>query len=489
MIRGWWQFGLLAGLIAVSTACSVNPVSGKRDFVMMSEDEEIHLGSESHADIIREYGLYDAPELQAYVQQIGEALAEKSHRGGLAFKFTVLDSTQVNAFALPGGYIYITRGLLAYLNSEAELAAVLGHEIGHVTARHGVRQVSAAKATSLGLSIGSILVPELQNSLVSNLLNTLSTAMIRGYGREHELEADRLGAEYLARSGYSPQAMIKVIGVLKNQELFDKQLAKEEGRKPRAYHGVFASHPENDTRLQRVVEAAEQFKASGANRLVREPFLEKLEGMVFGDSEGEGVRRGSQFFHAGLNTGLDFPNGWSVENGANSVLGMPKDRAAKLVMNMEKIDQRMTPEAFTYAHLKVDTLDNDKEIRGEGLEGYTGVTDIKTALGMRRARIAVIYLGGKAYVFIGYAQRKGEFVNYDADFYRTISSFRTLSKSEQSLARALRLKLHKVTASQDMGELAAVSVIPHHAEEQLRLLNDLYPDGELSAGRTIKVVQ
>lgn len=489
MIRGYWRFAFLAGVLVVVSACSVNPVSGKRDFVMMSEDEEVRLGHESHADILREYGVYDDPELQAYVQEIGEALAKKSHRSHLQFKFTVLDSTQVNAFALPGGYVYITRGLLAYLNSEAELAAVLGHEIGHVTARHGVRQVSATKAANIGMSIGSILVPELQNSLVSNILNTLSTALIRGYGRDHELEADRLGAEYLARSGYSPQAMIEVIGVLKNQELFDKQLAKEEGREPRAYHGVFASHPENDTRLLRVVEAAEQYTSKDASRIERESFLQKLDGLVFGGSEKEGVRRGNRFFHAELKMGVDFPDGWYVENSADSITGLPKDRAAKLVMRMEKANRRMTPETFTYARLGVDTLDDDREFKVEGLEGYTGVTDIKTAMGMRKARIAVIYMDNKAYIFIGYAQQKGEFLNYDADFFRTIKSVRPLSESEKVMAKALRLKLLKVKAKQNMKELAAASVIPHHAEEQLRLLNDLYPSGEPSAGLTIKVVQ
>ncbi len=142
----------------------------------------------------------------------------------------MVDSPDVNAFALPGGYVYITRGLMVYLNSEAELAGVVGHEIGHVTARHGVRQQSMSTAVGLGAILGSMLVPGLDNQAGASLLQTLSSAWVSGYGRDHELEADRLGAEYIAKTGYNPQAMVEVIGVLKNQELFDAELAKKEGR-------------------------------------------------------------------------------------------------------------------------------------------------------------------------------------------------------------------------------------------------------------------
>ena len=177
--------------------------------------------------------------LQSYVNEVGQKLAKNSHRSQLDFHFTVVDSPQVNAFALPGGYVYVTRGILAYLNSEAELAAVLGHEIGHVTARHSVQQYSAATAANVAATIGGmaagIFVPQLGRTTGTRCTKSSRSlpadVLLSGYGRSHELEADRLGAEYLARSGYDPQAMIKVIGVLKNQELFDIEAAKQEGRR------------------------------------------------------------------------------------------------------------------------------------------------------------------------------------------------------------------------------------------------------------------
>src|SRR5688500_13212218 len=254
------------------TGCAVNPVTGKQNFTVMSEADEMRKGQQAAAEIGKAYDVYDdLPALQAYVNEIGQNLAKKSHRPQLDYHFTVVDSPQVNAFALPGGYIYVTRGILAYLNSEAELAAVLAHEIGHVTARHSVRQYSAATAANVAAAVGglaaALFMPQLGGQLaqgIQSLLGITGTALVSGYGRSHELEADRLGAEYLARSGYDPQAMIKVIGVLKNQELFDIEVAGQEGREPRRYHGLFATHPDNDTRLQAVVGEAELYSQPSA---------------------------------------------------------------------------------------------------------------------------------------------------------------------------------------------------------------------------------
>jgi len=191
------------------SSCAVNPVTGKQDLVLLSEKDEIALGRKTHQEVLKQYSVYDNHALQKYVQNVGTKLASKSHRSNLIYRFIVLDSKEVNAFALPGGYIYITRGLMAYLKSEAELAAVLGHEIGHVTARHSVRQYSANQLTNIGLIISSIFIPGM-NQASNQLAQLFGTALLRGYGREHELEADRLGAEYLARTNYNPQAMLDV---------------------------------------------------------------------------------------------------------------------------------------------------------------------------------------------------------------------------------------------------------------------------------------
>ncbi|MGH8245507.1 MAG: M48 family metalloprotease, partial [Gammaproteobacteria bacterium] len=231
---------------ALLSGCATNPVTGGKDFVLMSEKDEIAIGQQVNQQVLQQYAVYDDVELQNYVQYVGAKVAAKSHRPELSYHFTVLDSREVNAFALPGGYIYITRGLMSYLNTEAQLAAVLGHEVGHVTARHAVRQHSASQLTSIGTAIGAAFIPGLGQAGYQ-LAGVLSTALLRGYGREHELEADRLGAEYLARSGYDSGAMLEVVKALKSQELFEFKLAKAEGREPHVYHGLFSTHPDSDT--------------------------------------------------------------------------------------------------------------------------------------------------------------------------------------------------------------------------------------------------
>lgn len=266
--------------LAISTslllsACSTNPVSGKKDFSLISKDQELSMGLQAHQSTLKKTPAYNNPRLQSYVNNIGQQLAQKSHRNNIKYTFTVLDDPSVNAFALPGGYIYITTGLMAYLNSEGELAGVLGHEIGHVTARHGVQQASAGVATSVLIDLIA------KKTGGADIMGQLGSAALSGYGREHELDADRLGAEYLARVGYSPKNMIDVISVLKSQEEYDKAKASQEGRQASAYHGVFSSHPSNDKRLQEVVGAARKIPTAGSRPANRAAYLQQINGLKF----------------------------------------------------------------------------------------------------------------------------------------------------------------------------------------------------------------
>ncbi len=275
-IRGIVATSLIASLITL-TACSTNPVSGKRDFTLINQDQELAIGAEGHKSILKEKKRYNNSQLQAYVNNIGQQLARQSHRSDIRYTFTVLDDPTVNAFALPGGYIYVTTGLMAYLNSEGELAGVLGHEIGHVTAKHGVKQQSAG---AVGAILQSVLADK-AGTTAGQGFGQLGQALLSGYGRDHELQADKLGAEYLARVGYDPENMIEVVRVLKSQEEFDKYQAQKEGRKVQAYHGVFSSHPDNDTRLKEVIRQANQFKTQTIRDAGHDRYLKQIDGLSF----------------------------------------------------------------------------------------------------------------------------------------------------------------------------------------------------------------
>lgn len=472
--------------LAVLAGCAVNPVGGNRELVLMSEDQELAVGRENHAKVLQTYGKYDGPALQRFVQEVGEKLAAQSHRPELYYRFTLLDSADVNAFALPGGYIYITRGMLAYLNSEAELAAVLGHEIGHVTARHGVRQQTASTLAGLGVTLGQILVPELRGQAAQQLTNVLGTAVLSGYGRDHELQADGLAAEYLAQSGYDPRAILEVLGLLKNQSALDQQLAKEEGREPRAYHGLFATHPDNDTRLQEIIGKV-QFLAPDNKAAQRDDsFLHKLDGLVYGDSPAQGIRRNNHFYHEAMGIALSFPEGWLLKNEPERVLAAAPGGHAYAELRTEDLNKKMAPRDFLQRRLGGRDLTMGEEISPDGLPGYTALTRVNTAKGVRPARVAVIYKDTSAYLIIGVVL-DGATDRIDDDLRDTINSFHRLKSEEKNLARPLRL--HLAPTAGNFAQLAKESSLPHHAEATLRLLNHYYPDGEAETGALIKVVK
>jgi len=484
------RYLLPALCLLLLAGCATNPVSGDADFVLLSEGQEMEIGRKEHASILKRYGRYGDAELQAYVKEVGQRLAARSHRSHLEYSFTLLDSADVNAFALPGGYIYITRGLLAYLNTEAELAAVLGHELGHVTARHSVRQYSAAMAADLGYTLGSLFVPELRQRAAQDLFNVIGSALLSGYGREHELEADRLGAEYLARTGYDPKAMIGVIRVLKNQEQFEIQLAREEGREPRVYHGLFATHPDNDTRLQEVVGAAERLAGATVTRDdSREPFVRRLAGLPFGPGVREGVVRENRFYHAALDFTITLPAGWRVDNQPDRLLAIAPEQRAGLVLTVAQVEGSPTAASFLRSHFNVDRLQEERRLTARGFDGYTGTAILRTDLGARNSRVAAFLRGGQALVVAGITEAESGLERFDAPFLQALESVRTLDAAERALAEPLRLDLRRVGSRTTFTELAEPSPLPHHAEEQLRLLNDYYPEGEPLPGSLLKIVR
>ena len=468
------------GLVALA-GCATNPVTGGRNFVLLSEDQEIDLGRANDPKIRAQFGVYDDPKLQAYVQQVGERLAAQSHRAGLVYRFTVLDTPDVNAFALPGGYIYITRGILAYLNSEAELAAVLGHEIGHVTARHSVRQYSAATAANIAAAV------LIQNRVGQDLFGVLGNAFLSGYGREHELESDRLGAEYLARTGYDPQAMIGVIEVLKNQEEFDQERAKAEGREPRKYHGVFATHPSADKRLQEVVAEAQQHKSTTSPRSGRDEYLTHIDGLVYGDSAKHGVRHGSNFYHRDMNFALTFPKGWRLENSPQAVTAHSPNRDALVQLRAEDLNKRVSPAEYVKTRLKIELKDAGP-VSGTDASSYTGIARMKTPFGTQDTRVAVLYQDNRAFVLLGAAKADG-LAKYDPEFLATARSLHALKPDEKRLAEGLRLRTVKAGAGDTFAKLATRSPLSAYAESTLRLINDKYPAGEPTPGQKIKTIQ
>lgn len=278
--------------LALVAACATNPVTGEREFTLMSESQEIGIGRDSYSQIQVGMGFYDDPVLQAYVSGIGLEMARRSERPDLPWTFTVLDETAVNAFAVPGGFIYLTRGILAFLGDEAELAGVLGHEIGHVTARHSAQQYTQQIAGTVGLLAGAIFAPQAAPALFELGGAGLQLLSLR-YGRDDELQADDLGARYAAANNWDPagvQGMLSTLG----------RIDEARGDTERVPNWL-STHPDPLSRVSEVAPLVQQLRADRLNFITdEEEFLSYIDGMVYGDNPDEGITRGSRFLHKPL---------------------------------------------------------------------------------------------------------------------------------------------------------------------------------------------
>ena len=292
---------------------------------MLSEAEEAEIGRQADADVRREMGVYDDPELQRYVNDIGQAMAAKSHRPNLPWSFTIVDSQAINAFALPGGYIYITRGILPYLDDESELAGVLGHEIAHVTARHAAQAYTRQAQADIGLTVLSIFVPSTQPFTELGAAG-LGVLFMRN-GREAEIEADRLGVEYASNAGWDPDGVPR----------FLTTLSRVSSLSERGVPNWLSTHPDPGQRVERAQPVVATFMSPTAETRNREQFLERLDGLVYGDNPKDGIVRGNVFVHPLLRLGVTFPEGWELVNTAEAV--MAREPGTEHFMVLQTVEQ------------------------------------------------------------------------------------------------------------------------------------------------------
>jgi predicted Zn-dependent protease len=481
---------LLLPAAAGLASCASNPVTGTPDLVFQSEAGEIKKSKEVHPMLLQQFGgVYDDAQVQAYVNEVGQRAAKVSQRPDLQYTFTVLDSEEINAFTTGGGYVYITRGIMNYLNNEAELEAVLGHEIGHVCARHPVRQQSKSALAGIGAAAVGIFTGSAD---LAGLANYAGAALVSGYGRDQELEADRLGAEYLVKTGYSPGHMVDVVRLLKNQELIEIQRAREEKRKPRVYHGVFASHPDNDLRLHEVVATADKVKIGGADARdpERDKYLRTIEGLPMGTSRAQGTLKGNRFYHANLGMTIVFPSGWQVENRADRLIAMSPNKESIIQMQTQAPPPNTGPREFLSRMLAQYSAGQAQPLDVNGLQGYTTIVrSARTDFGVVPARYAVIYYNNLAYIFAGASKGSAGAPSADPLFMSTIKTFRRLKQNEFAQAEPYKIKIIRADENTRIAELAKQSPLPKYAEQQLRLLNDLYPDKEPKPGQLIKIVE
>jgi predicted Zn-dependent protease len=494
---------LLAGC---ATQRVVNPVTGQSERTVMDEATEIAEGAKAHKQVLEEYGVLDNPKLQAYVDGIGQKLAKQSHRAQLKWTFTVLDSPEINAFALPGGYVYVTRGIMAYLDSEADLAGVIGHEIGHVTARHGAQRATRQQSAGLGVAAATVLgvliegVTGVQGAAqaASQVGQGIAAGRLASYSREQETQADELGAEYLSRTRYNPRNMIDVIQVLKNQERFVADQARAEGKAvPEGGSNWLASHPSNDKRLADIQQVAARYAPQAGQAPYiddgRSRYLQAIEGMPYGDSAAQGLVRGRSFFHEGLGIALTAPAGWRIDNGAEAVTMVNAARDAGLVLRLAPPKAGSTPEEVL--RNLVQPAGGNTERRT--LNGFTALHFDGTRRNpqgqVQALKITLASGPGNRVFLLQHAARDAAALQRAAaQIQEAEGSFRALTAADRAAAKPWAVRTVAFPRG-GFAELAKASPLAAQAEAYLRLLNGAYGSSgggtEPKPGDPVKVVQ
>jgi predicted Zn-dependent protease len=493
---------VLTFLVAVFlTSCATvrNPVTGEYERTVMDERAELAEGKKAHQEVLKEYRALDNPAVQAYVNSIGQKLAKASQRANLEWHFTVVDSPEVNAFALPGGYVYVTRGILAYLDDEAELAGVMGHEIGHVTARHASQRATQQQAAGVGVLLANVLGAVLEGKgyggagdLTNQVSQMAAAGYIASYSRDQESQADQLGAEYLAKNNYDSARMIDVIEMLKNQETFAADMAKKEGRTAPPRANWLSSHPSSAKRLEDIRQTALIYHNPKAE-IGRERYLQAIKGVTFGDSAEEGVVRGQQFFHETMGFALTAPSGWRIRNSSSELAIVNAAGDAALVMRAVPADAGAAhADIIRKLFNPINGRTSQTTINGFMATYFVGVARVQSGGQAGTQSVDATIISGpqqKNYLFLHMAKSAVILQRERETMLGAEKTFRALSEKDRLLARPWRLQPVPFPAA-GFAQLAkrAPAALPN-AEAQLRLLNGVYPDGVIKTGSLVKIVE
>lgn len=492
----------LAGLLAFAAAgglvgCAQNAATGRSQFTaFVSPEEEAQIGREQHPQVLAEFGgAYDNPQVAAYVQKVGETLVAHSELKGRPFRFTVINSDIYNAFALPGGYVYITRGLLALMSSEAELASVLGHEVGHVTARHTAERISRAQAANIFSSVLGIGVAILTGSgdagnLAAQATGSGAAVWLAGFSREQEFEADKLGVRYMAADGYDPREAADMLAKLGDGVRLSM---KELGRPPESADefSIMQSHPRT---ADRVVAATDAARAQGMvvaarPRIGEDAYFDAIDGMAFAGDAESGFVRGNVFTHPKLKFRFEAPKGFRIVNGEDAVRATGPDDAS-IQLDAKPAPRGVEPVDFLVGiWAKGVRLRNVEKIDVNGLPAATGALVGNGRKGQVTLRLVAIRHPDGSYYRLMFVAPSASVAKFNEAFRRATYSFRALGEAEARAAEPLRIRIVTVRPGDTQESLARRMATQDEFDlERFRIYNGLKPGEALAPGRRVKIV-
>jgi predicted Zn-dependent protease len=466
----------VAAALGLAIACARNPVTGKSEISLVSESQEVELGRQSAQQVAQSIGFYPDEQLQAYVAGIGKRMAAESERPNLPWEFHVVNDAAVNAFALPGGFIYVTRGLLTYVNNEAELATVVGHEIGHVTNRHSVQQISKAQLATLGLGIGSIVSSDIAQ--FAGVASQGLQVLFLKYSRDAENQADMAGFRYALNDNYDVREMASVFRTL------DRVGQSAGGGKLPEW---LATHPNPENRIAKTEERLDTLKRDLSKTVIaRDQYLAHIRGITFGEDPRQGFFEGNNFYHPDLRFQLTFPEGWKTQNTAEAVLAVNEKQDAIIQLSLagkasprEAAQQFLSQQGITAGQSSTASIN--------GLPAASSYFQAQTQQGNIEGQVSFVSYGGNTYGLLAYTAAGG-LRTYDDTFRRSIGSFGELRNSAALNVKPNRLELVKLTKEMTLDEFnrqypSVISI------EELAIINEV--EGGASAipvGRTVKRV-
>jgi predicted Zn-dependent protease len=463
--------------------CAINPVTGKKQLAFMSEEKEIALGKSYDPQVIAEMGQYQNPQMAQFLSEKGQAMAAISERPNLPWKFTLIDSPVVNAFAVPGGFVYFTRGIMAHFNNEAQFAGVLGHEIGHVTARHTVAQ-QAKQTLGQGLLIGGmILSPELANQGES-LMQGMGMLFLK-FGRDAESQSDELGVKYSTAIGYDAKEMAGFFGTL------DRLTGGAENRVPEFQ----STHPDPANRKARVAQLAQQAQATLPSQkfeVDRDGYLRLIDGMIYGEDPAQGFVEAGNFYHPGLKFQFGIPRSWKLQNSPSAVIMVSNDQKSQMQLKLAQgADQRAAAQSFIQETKLVVASQSEQPING--LPATTVLGDITETSqdGSQSQTIRVIAsfisYGGNTYMILGLALAQ-DFGRYQREIEGSINSFNRLTDPDKLNRQPEKIKIVTNSRSQALGQALQSQGVPTDRINELAILNGLEVNETIPAGMLYKSI-
>jgi len=476
-------FGLILSIILLIPSCAINPVTGKRQLMFVTEEQEIAMGAQYHPKVISAFGIYENETLSKFLEEKGTQMGQLSHRPNLRYHFTILDSPVVNAFAVPGGYLYFTRGILAQFNSEAELIGVLGHEMGHVTARHTAQQQTNQQLGEL-LLVGGMIASKEIYEMADEVMAGMQLLFL-SFSRENESESDRLGVEYATKMGYDAHKMADFFAVLDKMSM-----ESSEGGVPT----FLSTHPDPKNRFSTVHELTDEWQAKYPEEkfLVKhDTYLDMIDGIIYGEDPRQGYVENNTFYHPGLRFKFAFPGNWLLVNTPSQVQILSPDKDAGMVFRLsdESTPQAASQKTMNDLNLSVINSKATTVNRNEAVAVLSQQVN-QTQNGKEQVTRVLSYFikkGERVYEFHGISGDKDFDKNLVA-FESTMQDFSTLTDQDKINIKPDRIRVRTIEKAGTVQEILTRLQVSKDQLEELALLNNHDLNDRLEEGSRIKII-